>query len=78
MKGETLLSLHQAATAKGVPVHDVERAIEAGDLPAVRQGGAWYVRPADLESWTPHPKTAAGADFTDQEAADFLRSGEGS
>mgnify|MGYP006172494081 CR=1 FL=1 len=31
------------------------------------------IRPDDLERWNPHVKTAAGSDFTDTEAAEYLR-----
>jgi hypothetical protein len=69
-----LLSLHQAATRKGVPPHTLREAIEAGDLPAIHRGG-WLVRASDLERWRPHWKTAAGSDSTDPEAAECLRVG---
>ncbi len=70
---EELLSLHEAATRKGVPVGDLRKSIDAGDLPFVNQGGAFYIRAEDLDRWEPHMKTSAGADFTDQEAAEYLR-----
>ncbi len=77
MNEQGLLSLHEVATRKGVPVHDLQRAIDGGDLPARPEGGAVWIDPGDLDRWTPHPKSAAGADFTDREAAEYLRSGGG-
>jgi hypothetical protein len=71
-----MLSLKQAATQKGVPPHDLRRAIEAGELEASEEGGEYFIHAADLEEWEPHPKTAAGADFTDTEAADYLRTAD--
>jgi len=68
MEREELLSLNDAANRKAVPVTVLRRAIEAGELPAVEQGGASFLRPADLDRWEPHVKTAAGADYTAEEA----------
>jgi hypothetical protein len=73
VKHDDTLSLKQAATRKGVPPHDLRRAIEAGELEASEEGGEYFVAISDLEEWVPHPKTAVGADFTDAEAADYLR-----
>src|SRR5205823_10696926 len=55
---EGKLSLKQAATRKGVPPHDLSRAIDAGELEAVEEGGEYFVAIEDLEDWVPHPKTA--------------------
>jgi hypothetical protein len=73
MQDQDLLSIHEAATRKGVPVGDIREGIESGALPAVEQGGAQYVRAEDLKGWEPHVKTAAGADFNLEEANDHLR-----
>lgn len=67
-----LLSLRQAATYKGVPPHVIERAVDEGELNGIQQGGL-FINRADLEAWEPHPKSADGSDFTDAEAADYLR-----
>ncbi|MFN3651563.1 MAG: helix-turn-helix domain-containing protein [Armatimonadota bacterium] len=73
MQDQNLLSMTEAAQRKGVPVADVQKAVEAGELPARYQSGAPFLRPEDVEAWVPHMKTAAGSDFTDEEAADYLR-----
>jgi excisionase family DNA binding protein len=73
MQDDGYLSLKEAATRKGAPTGDLRKAIEAGELPAEQRGGEWFVRPEDLERWEPHPMTAAGADFTLEEANDYVR-----
>lgn len=67
-----LLSLREAATYKGVPPHVIQRAVDEGELNAVHQGGL-FVNRADLEAWEPHAKSADGSDFTDAEAAAYIR-----
>ena len=73
MSDQELLSVNDAATRKGVPLHVIQKGIDSGALPAVQQGNAQFVRPDDLEQWEPHVKSATGADFNDAEAADYLR-----
>jgi hypothetical protein len=68
-----LLSLSEAANRKGVPTQDLRRAIEAGELEASTEGSEHFIHAADLEEWTPHAKPLSGSDFTDAEAAEYLR-----
>ena len=74
MQDPNLLPIRLAATHKGVPPHQIQRGIDAGELPAVQEGGAWFVRRDDLDRWEPHPKTAGGTDYTVDEANEALRS----
>ena len=69
---EELISLKQAAARKGVPPHVIERAVDEGELNAVQRGGLFF-DPRIIDGWVPHPKSADGSDFTDQEAGDYLR-----
>ena len=70
---EELLSMKEAATRKGVPVGDVERAIESGELSAEDRGGAYFVDPDELDLWVPHVKSAVGADMDMDDANEYLR-----
>jgi len=68
MRDEELLSMTAAAARKGVPTDDVRNAIESGELPAAQRGGAWLLRPDEVDRWVAHAKTAAGDDYTAAEA----------
>ena len=69
---EKMLSLKEAATRKGVPPHAIERAVDEGQLNATTRGGMFFDA-EEIDQWEPHPKSADGSDFTDYEAADYLR-----
>ena len=51
---EAMVSLAEAASALGVHPATVRRAIRRGEIPAVRVGKQWRIRPSDLEP-TYHP-----------------------
>jgi hypothetical protein len=70
---ERLLSMHQSATRKGVSTIQIQRAIEAGDLPAIEQGGAYFIDPVALDAWEPHMNSSAGADMNLDEANEHIR-----
>jgi excisionase family DNA binding protein len=47
-----MLTVPEAAAAKGVHPHSVRRAIKAQRLKALRKGNYWLIDRADLERWT--------------------------
>lgn len=73
MREDDLLSVHEAANEKGVPVQDIRNGIESGALTAVEHGGVHWIDPSDLTDWEPHPHPLVGDDFTAEEASEYLR-----
>jgi excisionase family DNA binding protein len=55
-----LLTIPQAAALLGMHRAAAFRAVQAGRLPAVRVGGVWVLRRADVEAYRAAPKHAGG------------------
>lgn len=49
---EAAIDLHEAARRLGVSYRTVWRRVQSGDLPAMRVGRVWRVKPADLETFS--------------------------
>lgn len=64
---DELWDIARVATYLGVTERTVYNKVRSGDLPAVRVGRLWRVRPADLESWLARGRrdvATTGADAT--------------
>jgi excisionase family DNA binding protein len=48
-----MITAAEAAALKGVNDSAIRHAIARGTLPAVKKGGAWLLRRADVLSWQP-------------------------
>lgn len=68
-KGQVLLSVPEAARAKGVHPHTIRSAIKAGTLPARRLARGFLIHRRDLERWTPmrvgRPRRRASSEVAD-------------
>lgn len=60
MREDDLLSVHEAADEKGIPVQDVRDGIQAGTLRAAEHGGVHWIDPRDLAEWEPQRRALAG------------------
>jgi excisionase family DNA binding protein len=58
---DELWDIARVATYLGVTERTVYNKVRAGDLPAVRIGRLWRVRPADLEAWLARGRGARSA-----------------
>jgi excisionase family DNA binding protein len=52
---ETLVTVTQAAAAKGVSPSTIRCAIREGRIPAFALGSRWVLKKADVDGWVPNP-----------------------
>ena len=53
---EELLTLAEAVPIAKRNISTLRAAVKRGDLPAVKKGKTWLVRPADLDKWLDNPE----------------------
>jgi excisionase family DNA binding protein len=59
-KRDDLMTIPQAATVLAMHRAAVFRAVQAGRLPAVKVGGVWVLRRADVEAYRDTPRPRGG------------------